>query len=467
MVYSLSIITSIYHYERSIQCRKITKNPLLLARNLLLKICAELVDFLKKIIISPEFLARHRQSEKDFKRQRKLPFHVLIAFLINFVRGSYQDELDKFFKVFHRFDVARRVVSKVALTKARMKLKFKAFIELNQYLISYFEKHFKPLTWNGFRLLAIDGSLTRLPQIAEIAEHFGVWRGRQGLPSAMARVSQLFDVLNKITIDALLCPKSYGERECAAQHSLKLMPNDLVLLDRGYPAWWLFKLIISMDADFCVRLSCTKWKAVRKFLYSGLAEKIICLPIHPTSVVQCKEMGFDMEPLKVRLIRIQNGHKVQILITSLIDTKLYPIDIFHDLYHHRWPVEEDYKAIKCRMELENFTGKSVLSVYQDFHAKVFAKNLVSIMAFHVNNALKKDSKSRKFVYQINFTQALSKSKGVFALLFHETKSKIMQLVADLLNIFQRTIEPVRPGRKYPRNHKVSARKFFLQYKPIG
>jgi hypothetical protein len=32
-------------------------------------------------------------------------------------------------------------------------------------------------------------------------------------------------------------------------------------------------------------------------------------------------------------------------------------------------VEEDYKAIKCRMELENFTGKSVLSVYQDFHAK--------------------------------------------------------------------------------------------------
>ena len=86
---------------------------------------------------------------------------------------------------------------------------------------------------------------------------------------------------------------------------------------------------------------------------------------------------------------------------------------------------------------------------------------------HGNEALKKNRKSRKLVYQINFTQALSKSKGVFALLFHETKSKIMQLVADLLNIFQRTIEPVRPGRKYPRKHKVSARKFFLQYKPIG
>jgi hypothetical protein len=283
----------------------------------------------------------------------------------------------------------------------------------------------------------------------------------------MARVSQLFDVLNKITIDALIHPKSTGERELAAQHLLKLMPNDLILLDRGYPAWWLFKLIISMDANFCVRISCTKWKAVRKFFYSSLAQKIICLPIHSTSVAQCKKMGFDMAPLKLRLIRIQNGDKVQILITSLIDTKLYPIDIFNDLYHNRWPVEEDYKSIKCRMELENFTGKSALSVYQDFHAKVFAKNLVSVMAFHVNQTLKKDNRGRKLVYQINFTQALSKSKGVFALLFHETKSKITQLVADLINIFQRTIEPVRPGRKYPRNHKVSARKFFLQYKPIG
>ena len=221
MVYSLSIIIDNYHYERSTPWQKITKNPLLLARNLLFKICAELIEFLRKIIISQEFLTRNRQSEKDFSRQRKLPFHLLIAFLINFVRGSYQDELDKFFKVLHRSDVPQRVVSKVALAKARMKLKFQAFIELNNHLISYFEKHFNPLTWNGFRLLAIDGSLTRLPQIKAIAQHFGLWHGRQGLPSPMARVSQLFGVLNKVTIDAILYPKSFGERELAAQHLLK------------------------------------------------------------------------------------------------------------------------------------------------------------------------------------------------------------------------------------------------------
>jgi hypothetical protein len=467
MVYSLSIITGFFPYERSVRCQKFSKNPAKLAQNLLSKICAKLIEFLKKTITSPEFVSRSRQSEKDFIRKRKFPFHLLVVFLINFVHGSYQDELDKFFKTLLRLDVARRWVSKVALSRARMKLKFQAFIELNLHLIGYFEKYFNPLTWHGFRLLGIDGSTTRLPPTPAIAEHFGAWNVRQGSPSPMARVSQLFDVLNKITVDAIIYPKRTGERELASQHLLKSMPDDLILLDRGYPAWWLFKLIVSMDANFCARISCTKWKAVRKFFRSGLAEKIIRLAAVPTSVAQCRQMGLDLEPLTLRLIRIEHQGKILMLITSLTDTGRYPLEIFYDLYHNRWPIEEDYKAIKCRLELENFTGKSPLSVYQDFHAKVFAKNLVSVMSFPLKDSLNSENEFRKYQYQMNFTQALSKSKGPMALLFCETGRKIRNLVAALQDIFQRTLEPIRPGRKNPRNHKAKPRIFFHAYKPIG
>lgn len=52
----------------------------------------------------------------------------------------------------------------------------------------------------------------------------------------MARLSQLFDVLNKATVDDLIKPKCIGERELAAQHLLNVISNDLILLDRGYPA---------------------------------------------------------------------------------------------------------------------------------------------------------------------------------------------------------------------------------------
>ncbi len=448
-------------------CQKRSKSLLLLAQKLIFNTCAKIIDSIKQIITSPDFIDRHRKSKKDFTRQRKLPFHILIIFLINFVQGSYQDELDKFFKTICRFDVAKRIVSKVALTKARMKLKFEAFIELNLHLVNYFEKYFIPRIWFGFRLVAIDGSTTRLPMTEAIAKHFGVWNGRQGAPSPMARVSQMFDVLNKISVDAVIKPKNIGERELAAEHLLNVMPNDLILLDRGYPAWWLFSLILSMNANFCARISCTKWKAVRKFFNSGLPEKIIELPVHATSVAHCKQMGLDTTPLKLRLVRIENDGKVAVLITSLVDTHQYPINIFNDLYHQRWPVEEDYKTIKCRLDLENFSGKSALSVYQDFHAKVFAKNLVWMMAFPIKDRLNNDSETKKHRYQINFTQAFSKSKGVIALLFHDSFRKSKRLIADLQYIFQRTVEPIRPGRKYPRKHKAKPRRYFLQYKPIG
>lgn len=467
MIYSLSITKCDSRKERSISCRKTILLLTMLARNLIFNTCAKSIEFIKQIILCPDFIARHRFNPKDFTRKRKLSFHVLIIFLINFVRNSYQDELDKFFKTICRFDVAKRIVSKAALTKARMKLKFEAFVELNLYLVRYFEKHFTPRRWNGFRLLAIDGSTVRLPVTQPIIEHFGTWNGRQGAPSPVARVSQLFDVLNKISVDALIKPKSIGERELAAQHMINVMDNDLILLDRGYPAWWLFNLILSMDAQFCARVSCTRWKVVRKFFRSGLPEKIIDLPIPATSIAQCRQMGLATASLKLRLVRIENDGAVAVLATSLIDTRQYPIDVFNDLYHDQWPIEEDYKAIKCRMELENFSGKSTLSVYQDFHAKVFAKNLVWMMAYCVQDRLDQDTSLKKHRYQINFTQAFSKSKGVIALLFHDTGWRIKRLIVDLQFIFQRTIEPIRPGRKYPRNHKARPRKFFLQYKPIG
>ena len=430
--------------------------------------CVKLVSYLKNIIFSHEFLSRHRNSTKAFTRKRKLPFHTLLFFLINLVKGSYQDELDKYFQTIHRFEVAKRIVSKVALSKARMKLGYTAFIELNRHLADYFYRKFKPLTWHGFNLLAVDGTTLRLPRIEVIAKHFGAWNPRNGGECPMARGSQLFDPLNKISLDAIISPKEIGERELAANHFLNLLPEDLVLLDRGYPAYWLFNLILSLDANFCARISYKKWKVIRKFYNSGKTDTIISLPAPGTSIRQCREMGLDILPLKLRLIRVElDTGETEILITSIVNQKAYPTDIFMELYHKRWPVEEDYKTMKCWLEVENFSGKSVLSVYQDFHAKVFSKNLTSVLAFPTREIIEQNSKNCKHPRQINFAQALSKVKNVIVLLFNHMGESITKLISDLHEIFIRTTEPIRPGRQFPRNHKSRRRLFNLNYKPVS
>jgi hypothetical protein len=179
-------------------------------------------------------------------------------------------------------------------------------------------------------------------------------------------------------------------------------------------------------------------------------------------------LGLGLSPLKLRLLRIDNADKTAILITSLTDSRQYPHGIFSDLYHLRWPVEEDYKAIKSRIELENFSGKSVLSVYQDFHAKVLMKNIISMFTLPVNDMLAAEvNMDRKHDYQVNFSHALATGKDLMPLLFQRSKRKIKKIIEALFEVLQKTIEPIRPGRQCKRKRRASPRKYFLCYKPIA
>ena len=337
-----------------------------LAYNLIFNTCANLINFIKKIIFSQSFLEQSRKDKTYFTRIRQLPFTFLILYLCNLTKSSYQPELNKFFKILTGSRVAKNVVSKVALCKARKKLKYEAFTELNKQSVDYFIQNFSPLTWNGFFLKAVDGTTAKLPNYPEIVQHFGTWKPRQGDPVPMARISQMFDPLNRITSHALITPKSVGEREMAASHFEHLNNQDLVLLDRGYPAFWLFKLILAREAHFCSRISIKKWKIIRKFIKSGKREQIVSLEAPVTSVAACQDRHLDTRPMKLRLIRVElDSGESEVLITSLIDCEKYQSHLFAALYHDRWPVEEDYKVMKCRIELENFSGQSELSVYQD------------------------------------------------------------------------------------------------------
>ncbi len=418
------------------------------------------------MIFSDNFCSRHRTKPNYFIRKRLLPFPALICFFLNMNNESYQTELDRYFKVVNQLEVEERFLFKGNLTKARAKLKHEAFIELNDYLVHDFYENFQFLTWHGFKLFAVDGTTLRVPDKETISEHFGVWNSTKGKkPCPKARASQMFDVLNKITVDAIISPKSEGENELAAFHFLKLMPGDLILLDRGYPAHWLFKLILSMNAEFCARISYKKWNVVKKFYNSRKKEQIVKIEASPVSKQKCFQMGIDNKPIRLRLLRIEldNG-EIEILITSLKDMEKHPHEEFVELYHLRWPIEEDYKTLKYRLEVENFSGKSVHSVYQDFHAKLFSKNLAAAIATTTREAIIQKSKSLKYDHQINFAQALTKMKDTIVLFFNRPLERIIVIISKIRKIFIQTTESVRPNRKFARSHRIKQKCFFYEYK---
>lgn len=426
----------------------------------------QLIESLKNLIHSENFRDQNKENENDFIRSRLLPFHRLIFFLLNMNNSSYQAELDGFYKALFHLEIAERFIYKGNLSKARAKLKYDAFVDLNDHMIDFFYSNFNFQTWYGFNLLAIDGSTARVPDEKQIVEHFGGWNSKKGQkPCPKARVSQLFDVLNKVTVDADISPKSEGERELAAFHCLKLQKGDLILLDRGYPAYWLFKVVLAQTAQFCARISYKKWKVVKRFYESGKPEKIVKLHASALSKKKCKEMGYDTHPLEVRLIRVElDSGETEILVTSLTDMTAFPRELFSDLYHLRWPVEEDYKTVKYRIQIENFSGKTVHSVYQDFHAKMFSKNLTAVIATTTRDDIIKKSETLKYMHQINFAQALSLMKDTIILLFERSKNLIEGYVESIRDIFIKTTEAIKPNRKFPRRHRVKQKRFHLTLK---
>ena len=138
--------------------------------------------------------------------------------------------------------------------------------------------------------------------------------------------------------------------------------------------------------------------------------------------------------------------------------------MFKDSYQHRWPVKEDYKVLKLRVEVENWSGKSPLSIYQDFHAKVFTATLTAILAQAAQAVVAQQSQAKQYTDQVNFAHLLSKMKDTVVLLLHRTV--IADILASLWQIMLRTVEPIRPGRKYPRNKAAKRKCFAMTYKPL-
>jgi hypothetical protein len=423
-------------------------------------LCTGLLTAIRQRLTDRAFLERHRQSAQDFTRQRCLPFGVVICFLLNLVKRTLQDELDEFFNLESGTAVAARTVTKSAFCQARLKLKAEVFVELQQVQVAYFYTQYAPPTWHGFRLLAVDGSTVQLPATPAIETHFGLWG-----TVPLARISQLFDTLNKVTVDALIGPPAQGERAYAAQHFAHIGSGDLVLLDRGYPAFWLFARILAQNAHFCARMPVGRWRVVAAFVATGRTEQIVTLPPCATALADCQMHQLPSRPLQVRLVRITlDSGAVEVLCTSLLDQERYPYAVFKDLYQHRWPVEEDYKVLKLRVEVENWSGKSPLSIYQDFHAKVFTATLTAILAQPAQAVVAQQSQAKQYTYQVNFAHLLSKMKDTVVLLLRRTP--IADILASLWQIMLRTVEPIRPGRKYPRHKTAKRQRFAMTYKAL-
>ena len=387
-------------------------------------------------------------------------------FLSGLLRSALQAELDRFFAKYTGSRLPVRRVTASAVSHARAKLSYEAFVELMHEVARYVYENAPWQRWHGLRLLAIDGSTARLPDRASVRNHFGDQPSGPVTGPPLARVSVLRDVMNNLFVDAIIAPYRLGETDLVGGHLKFLRRGDLVLLDRGYTGVALYRKILARGAEICVRLGLKSSRWTLAFIESGLGEQIVQMEPTDEARAELRRCGLPTGPVTLRLIRVElSTGQVEVLATSLLDGQRWPSELLAALYCKRWSVEEMIKRSKSRMELENFSGLSVLAVLQDFYAHAFTANLTAALALPIHRVIPQVYANRKVTYQINWTQALAKMKDWMVSLF--SGKRLRELIRRLQERFVENVSLVRPGRSYPRRQKVARRSYPVAYKPIS
>ncbi|MCP3018348.1 IS4 family transposase [Cupriavidus basilensis] len=376
--------------------------------------------------------ARHPECPAAFTRHRKLTLPTLIAFMLGNLRMGMQAELDQFFAALARQSTLRRCVSEQAFAQARSKLSGDIFAHLNDWLLELVSNHLP--RWHGFRLIAADASHLR----------FAIRHSH--LPRAATRDQLAFGLYlpgAEIMLAASLHSVHENERQILFEHLDRLQSDDLLLLDRGYPARWLVAVLNERKIPFCMRADGSGFAAVRHFVRSGRDEAIVTLPAPARN--DARDYECAATPQTVRLIRqVSPAGKVRVLITNLLDMHRYPATTFRDLYHQRWRLEEAFKRLKHRMALEHLSGLSQLAARQDFGAKILSDNLHALCCLGAAQEHDVDPSHR-----INRSYAITALKPVLSAALLGLRWAKAALNETLHLIATRT-HCVRPDRAKPR-----------------
>jgi hypothetical protein len=402
---------------------------------------------------SEAFAEQARVKPTAFIRNRRLPLPALVAFLLNAPRAGLQTELDAFFDHALGADDAR-APSKSALCQARRQLRPGALRDLVGHSAAVCAQHSTVAQWDGRRVLAVDSTILRVPDVPECAAYFGGMHTACGKFRPLARASAIVDVVRGTFVDAVLGGFAEDDRALAGRHLEVLGAGDLLVMDRGYPSReWLGQLC-QRGVAFCVRIG-HPWAQVKRFVRSDCDDALV-------------DLGTASEPLRVRLLRavLPNGSML-VVATNLFDHAITPAD-FADLYRSRWRIEEAFKLVKARLQVENWSGILPHTVEQDFYASLVRANCAAVLALAVRpeeaclHPPAVDAKGWR--RKLNRTLTLKSLRHYLPRLL---------VALDLAKVIERLIERLRaphasertrPDRNAPRKNGVRIAGFHPAYK---
>ena len=397
--------------------------------------------------------------EGSFKRVRIQTFSSVALTILNLFKESVEYNLATFLP-----KIQCKPVTGAAFSIARYKIKIDFFHELNKLLYDHI-KTLPPKLWNGFRLVAGDGTTISLPATPDIKNHFKIYETSKGnTHTVLANCCIFYDVLSNFVLDVNLDLMSNGELPMVNELIDRAeFTNTIVLLDRGFGYFGTCKRLLNKKLDFCIRLKARGSTFAKEALSNPSNDFITEWIPSEGSRLSSKKHDLDVNPILVRITKITlNTGEIEVLVSSLLDLKQIKEADMKELYSRRWGVEEGIKKMKPKMKLEQFGCRKQEGVYQEFYAHIFMMNLVTLIGNETQEEIDRVTIKRKNAYKYNWQNAFRFVRNQFISIFY--LGDIQRSVEKLNEQIQASLTIIKPDRSFERHKDKRKHRYAQCYK---
>ena len=220
--------------------------------------------------------------------------------------------------------------------------------------------------WKGLRICAADGVRYLLPASDAIIAEWGRPKiaGGEAYQPQLLQVT-LWDVgaIQPLAWVHQACRgKGHGERNGILRLLDQIGPDDVLLLDRGFPSRRLLFELMARGIHFVIRMPTggdKDFAEVRRFLAGARADADAeFVYTDPDSDQPLRE------PLRLVRRAGRNG-QADVLVTNLADRGRFPRADLFALYRRRWGIENAFRDLKIRYQAEDFHGTTPQFIEQE------------------------------------------------------------------------------------------------------
>jgi rhodanese-related sulfurtransferase len=395
--------------------------------------------------------ARMAGDTSSWTRNRAMPLNDVILSAIGKKALSASMEIRHYFQSKGEPD---SIISKQDYFAQRKKLNFEALVKLNRNYLRNFYQGDEPRLWNGYVVLAIDGSRAEIPNSQENRETYGTGENQYGKAVARANLSVVNDVFNQFIVDIGIHHFKTGEiEEAKAQiEAVKEIIGDkpiLLICDRGYMSLEFVQFLEEKGINYLIRLRTINYQSERREMESR--DEIVEIA-HTSGRLRALR---KKDPSAAAILAGKGFTKTRIIesktdggwsfVTNL-ESK-YGREAITRLYRKRWDIEKKFHSLKNKLKFESVIGKASIYVKQDCWAQVIVFNMVQDVMHSAQSGLNKKMKQKAYKYQMNINEniaiGLFKEKFIRLVIEEDNDTRTM-LFKNLREDMLRNIVPVRP-----------------------